>query len=329
MVIECPNCETRFRFDESRFTAPRVRLKCARCQTVFPFAHPNPQNAPRRAAPMTPPGPAAKTEARSGPAQRNLSFPFEEEWGARTLDDAKVPEDGFSLDIEPAAPAPRPAARAPRNAPLIPLSDEYCEDEEDFGEEAAAAPAVEKGQAADEAEKVGTRVLPVLLFVYFVVIPAYVIFSIALYNNPAWAEQIARKLPFIGSLNRDRLLNRKVVLGSVQGTYERIKEGRDVFLVRGEATNHASVPLSSIQVLVKVLDGQGRLMEERTVFCGGDLPKKLLRDLSQVEASIIGQLKPPKTFVVQPGDRSPFVVVFTDLPSTVGDYSAQVYAAQR
>lgn len=323
MVIECPNCETRFKFDESRFTAPRVRLKCARCQTIFPFAHPHPQTVARKPA-----RPAPKPQ----PNGRNLSFPFEEDgWDTRSLADEKIPEEKFSLDLDapqsaPGAAAPHPA-RPARNAPLIPLSEEYREEElledEDGGE-----PEEEESDSGEDGKE-GIRVMPVLLFVYFVVLPAYVIFMIALYNDPVWAEQIARKLPFIGSLNRDRLLSRKVVLGSVQGSYERIKEGREVFMVRGEAANHASVPLSSIQVLVRVLDKQGRLLEERTVFCGGDVPKKLLRDLSHVEASIIGQLKPPKTFVVQPGDRSPFVVVFTDLPSTVGDYSAQVSAAQR
>jgi len=35
MIVACPSCKAKFRIDESRIRPPGVRLRCARCQTLF------------------------------------------------------------------------------------------------------------------------------------------------------------------------------------------------------------------------------------------------------------------------------------------------------
>ncbi len=35
MIVACPSCRAKFRIDESRIRPPGVRLRCARCQTMF------------------------------------------------------------------------------------------------------------------------------------------------------------------------------------------------------------------------------------------------------------------------------------------------------
>ncbi len=35
MIVACPSCKAKFRIDESRIQPPGVRLRCARCQTMF------------------------------------------------------------------------------------------------------------------------------------------------------------------------------------------------------------------------------------------------------------------------------------------------------
>ena len=40
MIIECSNCETRFRLEESSIKGSGVKVKCTKCQNVFVVAKP-------------------------------------------------------------------------------------------------------------------------------------------------------------------------------------------------------------------------------------------------------------------------------------------------
>jgi predicted Zn finger-like uncharacterized protein len=334
MIIECPYCSTRFRLDEKRLSTARPMLKCSRCQHIFPAperAAGRPQEAPPPAPPVdevaeptdarapveAPPAPAARpagTRAGAPPPAENLAFTFADEsddWDAGSSDEPHVLQEQFSF-----AASPHPAQPEPRPVPKRAGVRRGVEAEEEADDETEAP----RGAAIS--------VRPVFLFLLLVVV-AYGVLAGALKNNPEWAAELADTLPFIGGGNHDRLLNRKVTLLNIDGGYERIREGKTIFVVTGEIANHAAVALSTVQVLARILDDHGAVIDERTIFCGNAIPLKLLKELSLGEVSIVGRLKPPKSLLVRPGDTSPFVVVFTDLPAPVAEFTAQVVSVQR
>lgn len=61
MIIQCPDCTTRYELDDSRVPAGRIRVRCARCAYVFPIEAeaPAPVDAPAP-APATPEAPVAQ-----------------------------------------------------------------------------------------------------------------------------------------------------------------------------------------------------------------------------------------------------------------------------
>jgi len=53
VIIECPNCRSKYQYDEQRFEGkPSKKIKCSRCQQIFEIQ--NPANAKPAAAPETP-----------------------------------------------------------------------------------------------------------------------------------------------------------------------------------------------------------------------------------------------------------------------------------
>jgi predicted Zn finger-like uncharacterized protein len=51
VIIECPNCRSKYQYDEERFERkPSKKIKCARCQQIFEIH--NPAFAPREPAPQ-------------------------------------------------------------------------------------------------------------------------------------------------------------------------------------------------------------------------------------------------------------------------------------
>jgi predicted Zn finger-like uncharacterized protein len=51
LIIQCPNCRSKYQYDEERFERkPSKKIKCAKCQTVFEIH--NPAFAPREVKPV-------------------------------------------------------------------------------------------------------------------------------------------------------------------------------------------------------------------------------------------------------------------------------------
>jgi hypothetical protein len=168
---------------------------------------------------------------------------------------------------------------------------------------------------------------PVFVFL-FLVVSGYAVLAGTLYANPAFTDEIVNDVPLVGT-GSGGLLNRQILLMDVEGAYERTKAGKDIFVVTGYAVNHAEFSLSSIQVRVQLLDSAGNPVHERIVFCGSTVPRKLLRELTIPEVSVLGRLKPPRTLLIHPGERSPFMAVFADPLPAVTEVGTRVAAAQR
>ena len=312
MIIECPHCLTRFRLDDERISRGRPLLKCSRCQHVFP--PPEPAPPARRAGPPTRPVPGA---------EESLSFPFgdDEEWEAGPPPAHEIPEEPFSLTVEP-APAqaatreslPRPVAAT--DLPDLPEERDVEDVEEDFEDDDMEA----------GAGNISLR--PVFVFLILVV-AAYAALARTLYANPDWAQQITRGLPAIGTDVRDRTLSRNVALIGVQGHYERSKEGKLVFLVMGQAHNQSAVSLTNVQVVTRIFDHEDHQIDQQVSFCGNSIRRELVHDLTVRQIAILKGLKPPPRFTIQPGEKCPVAGIFTDLPGTVGNFTTEVTAAQR
>ncbi len=351
MIVECPNCHTRFRLDEQRLTEPRAQLKCARCQHVFaaPAARPAPAPpdsapTPKRAAPSRPPRAVP-------PVEETLSFSFgdeDEEWRAGdSLGASGVPEEQFSLGVgskvQPPAPPrrqpPRPAAveddlflrvdddEAPTVVPegetvaADDIDEDVADDVEDVANDVEDEEMAESGGGS-------ISLRPVFVFLLLVV-AAYAVLARTLYANPEWAQQITHDLPVLGNDVRDRTLNRSVALIGIQGQYERSKDGALVFLVSGLAHNQSAVSLDKVQIIARLFDAQSRQIDEQMVYCGNSVRRELLRDLSTPQIAVLKGLKPPQRLGVQPGEKCPFVTIFTDVPPAVASVTTEVATAQR
>ena len=307
MIVACPNCLTRFRLDATGLPVPRPMLKCSRCQHIFPGPW-----APAKAG-RTPASPASADRP-----EESLSFAFDraDERHDGPLPAADLPEEPFFIDLEyTAAHETAPAHDKPQRSPVRdeppPLTWEEPEDRE---EEQVVTPRV--------------SLRPVFIFLALVV-SAYAVLARTLYANPEWAEQLLRRVPLVGSAFGGQLLTDQVALVDVQGTYQRSKEGKNFLLITGQALNNAPVPLTQVQVQAKLLNENGTVLEDKSAFCGNSIPSRVLRDLSLHVVEIIPRLKPGTRFLIEPGEKSPFVVVFTDVPTDVAEFTAEVAAAQR
>ena len=50
MIIQCDQCQTRFRLDDSKVKGKGVRVKCTKCQNLFIVTPPEPEKEPEKIA---------------------------------------------------------------------------------------------------------------------------------------------------------------------------------------------------------------------------------------------------------------------------------------
>jgi predicted Zn finger-like uncharacterized protein len=327
VIVSCPYCSTRYEIDAARFTGPNPMLKCSRCRHIFPApSSKKPHPPPRRGAEEPTPG-----------EEESLTLPFDEpDWkdepDTPTSPDLEVPEteEGFTLGTEDEADEPRGRAEPtpPKAAPHFSATDK--DEDEVQVERPAAEDSRGRRNRRERArrKRERTHIGPLFLFLA-IVVAGYGLLTRALFASPALCDRLVSRLPVIGNFGDDPLLARKVALSDVVGGYQRIKDGKDVFVITGKALNTAPVALHGVQVAGDLYNNAGRVLETKTIYCGNVISAKVLKDLTPREVSILQKLSPPKKFVIEPGESSTFVIVFMDPPRETVEFTARVVGVQR
>ncbi len=308
-------------------------LRCSRCSHVFP--------PPGEATPIPPSTPAAPSST-TKPGTLSFSFDDDADWTEETLDLEDIPEEQFSLNLAddpgeapapaPEPPTPRKVATPPRRTPEPRARPNRQPPATAPKEDPLANLRWDDPVDADADANPPPRRRPSLrpIFVFLVlVVGAYAILARTLYGNPEWANHLMQTVPALANSGNDRMLNRRVLLVDVEAHLQRTKEGDDVFLITGNAVNNAAVPLRNVQIMAKLLDASGTQLQDQVIFCGNSIPNKMLRDLSSQQVAIIPRLRPNNRFLIQPGEKAPFVIAFVNPPSAVAEFTTQVVSAQR
>ncbi len=317
-------------------------FKCSRCRHIFPAPSggepPSSGSGPKR----------AKTQP---PSDQNLKLPFEE-GPEKAPDESPAPhassrdesEEDFTLgteehpgdltvpdeDAEPTLPPiVPPMVRTQEKEPDEPMDiDLELTRDDDTAEIEEVAPKRPR-RARTPARRERSHIIPLFIFLALVA-TAYGALTSALFANPALSDKLIGRIPLIGTLGDERLLVRKVALSEVVGNYQRIKDGKDVFVITGKALNTAPIALQGVQIAGKLFDNAGAAIgDPKVISCGNVISTKVLKDLTPQEVSILQKLSPPKKFVIEPGESSTFVIVFMDPPRQAVEFTTQVVAAQR
>lgn len=227
--------------------------------------------------------------------------------GAGTPDDDERDEPAFVFEDEDVAadvdePPELPPIRARRPAP--------------------PRPPATTDDAAERSPRLAT--LGFAVRSWLAVTLAYFVLSIYLYTHPEDARRLLGRVPVIGAaLVETRVDPTEVQLTNVHGEYRRVKGDRLVFLIAGTAVNNSAAPVKRIQV-------EGRLIGTRevrqVVFCCA-APRDV-GDLGLHELAMLQTLEPPPDWALAPGEQADFLLVFSQPPAPLREFSAEVVAVR-
>ncbi len=325
MIIQCKQCRTKFRFDDSHMQGGGIWLRCSRCGHVYfqenPFTKkndlsslPEPEHEPRQAV----------AEEKMPPDEIPAVF-HRDEQGLKSLEkimtERKRTREGIDLDLE-----------TNRQEDLDVQAGQPEEPAEDDGEQETAGKS--KSKRSGKIWKVAAWSILVILIIpllmYFFVYPQY---GEQLVTS---GQYLFKKFNEIRGVSEQpktgAFINQMVKLQDVR--YRRINNYilGQIGVLEGTALNRADFPLSRIQIKGDIVDAYTVVLGERSSYAGNILTDEELINLSEEE--ILMKLLRPEGLnhandKILPGGQIPFMIVFPSEPSGVIKTTVMTIGAER
>ncbi|PLY01860.1 MAG: hypothetical protein C0622_06510 [Desulfuromonas sp.] len=328
MIIVCPECATKYDIKAEQIPDGGLKVRCARCKTVFSAEQPlpaEPQSAPEQ------------TVAEADTASDDLladafaetdtlenDFNYEE---FQQLDEEEEEDDVFIFDSAASAKdeAESPVAAQPASEDTDDFADSF-----DIEEDASDEPLIEAAAEEDdmpvetevgEKKKGGGSLMKILLLLILLVLiaaGAYIYLggagNLLGQNDTRPVEQTGR-----------------ITLADLEGKFIQNEQAGELFLIRGNAVNEFNKPRAAVQVKGVLFDPTGKPLLQKTVFCGNPISDSELQSLNFAELEeLMGNQfgKDLSNMKVNKGQAIPFAIVFKDLPKNISEFSVIVAASK-
>lgn len=341
MLVQCPQCKTKYKVSDDVVKGAAPAFRCSRCKYTFEL---EPSELPEPSPEETPLPDADKAaeqelsftfpsqEKENSQAQaENIAAPFASETHAGFTSNTESPdswsinagaakeEEPFTIS-EPLQPAKEEKiSDAPEHASAEQLDDlTFPPSREATANVYAIAPYREQ-----RASIVPFLTLFVLLIIFFSFATAYHLV------HPQSSEGIVGKIPLVGSsVLKNNHLKNGVLLQSLQANYQTIQGNREIFVVTGTALNQNPVVIREVRVAGKLYNQEGKEIEQQTIWIGNAISPKIVRGMTVQDISDLQRLKPLKSFEIPPGDSVPFTIVFLKPTKAAKDFRCEIMSAE-
>ena len=315
MIIQCKQCRTKFKFDDTLMQGNGVWLRCSRCGHVY-FQE-NPLMKPETDLPSELAKPVEESilVEKSMPLEKSTELPaqspsvvYRDADGFHSLDKVmetkKYLNEEINLDIE-----------------KTPEGNIGGENKEVVQKELASP------KSSGKIWKIAVWSVFVILIIpaviYFLVFPEFgeqiinnVLVSVGI-SEPAKPEIVISQAVKLQDV-RHRMIN-NYILGQIG-------------VVEGTAVNRADYPISRIQIKGEILDAYSVVLGDHTSYAGNILTDEELTNLSEEE--ILMKLSHPEGLnnsndKIMPNGQIPFMIVFSHEPAGVIKTTVVTIGAER
>ncbi|MCK5098251.1 MAG: DUF3426 domain-containing protein, partial [Desulfobacteraceae bacterium] len=119
---------------------------------------------------------------------------------------------------------------------------------------------------------------------------------------------------------------------SLNGRYVNNENTGKLFVITGKITNESTIPLNHVQVEGTLIAKGGVIAKKKKVFCGNKIPEGQLSSLSVGAIERILQRKDGEqgaNLNIKANESVPFMVVFSNLPDELENYTVTVNSFKR
>lgn len=350
MIVECPNCQAKFRLPDEKIGPQGATLRCGKCRHVFTVEPPAPPAPPEASGltdfdfpedmappPEAPPAPRAPAAAEVEPTDRDKSLddPFQDDHatpqGEGAAHDDAPPKPGFSLDDVADIPLPGSRPSTDRRRHLLVLAGAVVfvvvvvgvaiffldrlpgkkPDSAPSAPPAATAPAKPDDKAATKPENAKPDAAK----------PAETDTS----AKPDAASAKPAQKP------EDTAKVKDITLQNIRQYYVSNEKAGQLFVIEGEAVNKFKTPKEMIKLEATLFDDKGASLASQDILSGNRVSLFQLQVMTrkELEDALSSQVGVLTNNTNLPTDGvTPFMVVFFDPPESVKEYGIKVVDAK-
>ncbi len=353
MIVQCENCEARFRLDESLLSEEGSKVRCSSCKRVF-VVYPEQQTPPPADAEYSmevredveetvildsPPDlDPVHAESRGREAARpsdefgagfevtteedlDLAFDDDLEEQISDVEEAEEIESLSFEDIPDVDGVPPGMGEAFERASRI-KEEVTREDVETRSKDGDLPDAPEVSAWVGKEPRRSSRIPFVigLLLLIGAVYAALLFFAPGILPEPLNVLKSGQKEA--GGDSGARRLS----FEGVKGAFVQTDRGKQLFVIQGVVVNRYPGPRSLIRVEASILDAKGRTVASRQAYAGnpftqGELAGRPMTFLQEGMDRREGKEK--QNTGIAPGDGVPFMVVFQDLPQDISEFTVE------
>ncbi len=151
---------------------------------------------------------------------------------------------------------------------------------------------------------------------------AFAALSVGISNQPGPTRDLLSGIPLLAGYFAPP--RSSITLREIHANYAHLKDNRPALLISGRADNLGQRPLNALQVQVDLLDPARRGIARQAVYCGNLISPRMIAELTPRELQFFQRLAPPRNFIVNPGQSSPFLAVFIDPPAGSAGFRVEV-----
>jgi len=325
MIIQCRQCRTKFRFDDSLMQGNGVWLRCSRCGHVYFQENPQAQK-PSPDVQSEPAvgggGTVSPVDPSTGISDEIPSVFYRDEKGG--LSSEKIMEARKRIKEEIIVEE-KNAGEKFSEENLESHSEETLGENVVTGLEQEEKPSRKKRPARKKSD--GVWKIALWSVVVILIIPGFIYFLIF----PEYGEQlIGSGRYFIDKINEYRGISPPVTSGAHINQMIKLQDVRyrrinnyilgQIAIVEGMAVNAADYPVARIKIKGELLDAYSVVVGEQTSYAGNILTDEELTNLSEEE--ILTRLMQPQGMNnvndrIMPNGQIPFMIVFPNEPAGV------------
>lgn len=304
MIVQCPECRTRFQLDEERVSSDQVKLRCSKCTHVFTL-----EEAARQQTPLEK-EPAGSADAESEFASWETPSAPEESGGGEYED--TVQPAGAGEDV-----GESPAGQETTSDSLQAKADVLEGLEEDV-------------PPAKRSSRKGLWILLILLALGVLSAAGYFLFP-----------NLVSDLPFVRGGGPGSDLSQKtgmdiegvkdIALQDVRQYFVNNEKVGELFVIEGSAVNNFPTVKERIKLQAELYDAQGQVVQSKQFLCGNTASLFQLQVLSREELNAVLQAKVgvlTNNTNLETGQAVPFMVVFYNPPGSVQEFGLSVVEAR-
>ncbi len=309
MLIQCPNCATKYNFPEDKFKKVG-KVRCTVCKEVFELSTEHVvESAP---APEPEPAPKPRPEPRSGDkADVDMSMledPFDDDKPGKE----QKGESLFEMD----------------GAGDSSVADEFNLDGDSdlsFDIDGKKSKKRKKGKKKAKSGSSKKMLIAVSVILFLLVAAAGVYFFVPLDFLSATKEEAKPEKVF----TTEQIKN--FSLQDVRQYYVDNEHSGKLFVIQGKVVNNFSSPKELIKIEANLFDKNGVIVVSKRQYCGNTVSLYQLETLREKELESVINNKVgilTANTNIPPGGDVQFVVVFPSPPDSVEEFGVQVVEAK-